>query len=337
MIAPSQDGAGTLEVEGLRASWADGVLDLVLDRPETRNALSIAMRRGIIRAVRAADADPGTRVVVLTGADPAFSGGVDLTESLGGGGAPPSGARTDPAAVVRVSRTPVIAAVNGVCYTGALELALSCSFLIASERATFADTHASVGLLPGWGQSALLPRAVGVRFARQLMLTGEPVDARTALRTGLVNEVVPHERLLPRARARRLRRRGPRGRRGDDAGAARRGRRCGVGARAGPGGPGRPALEDGPSGGGATLQGTDEVSQYRALNLARRARTFAIFHPSSRDQEPDHRRHRPRRAARRRAPALARRCDGADQKGACPCASGCPSPTAGASPTRSTR
>lgn len=200
MSAPSQDGAATLEVEGLRASWADGVLDLVLDRPETRNALSIAMRRGIIRAVRAADADPGTRVVVLTGADPAFSGGVDLTESLGGGGAPPSGARTDPAAVVRVSRTPVIAAVNGVCYTGALELALSCSFLIASERATFADTHASVGLLPGWGQSALLPRAVGVRFARQLMLTGEPVDARTALRTGLVNEVVPHERLLPRAR-----------------------------------------------------------------------------------------------------------------------------------------
>jgi enoyl-CoA hydratase len=176
------------------------VLELVLDRPATRNALSIAMRRGLARAVRAADADPATRVVVLTGADPAFSGGVDLTESLGGGGAPPAGARTDPAAVVRAAGVPVIAAVNGLCYTGALELALSCSFVLASERATFADTHAAVGLLPGWGQTALLPRAVGVRMARQMMLTGEPVDAATALRTGLVTEVLPHEHLLPRAR-----------------------------------------------------------------------------------------------------------------------------------------
>jgi enoyl-CoA hydratase len=198
MTAPSADSGASLAVEGLRAEWADGVLDLVLDRPAARNALTVAMRRGLIRAVRAADADPGTRVVVLTGADPAFSGGVDLTESLGPGA--PAGARTDPAAVVRVARTPVIAAVNGLCYTGALELALSCSFVLASERARFADTHAAVGLIAGWGQSALLPRAVGVRMARQMMLTGEPVDAEVALRAGLVTEVLPHERLLPRAR-----------------------------------------------------------------------------------------------------------------------------------------
>lgn len=200
MTAPSSDGGASLAVDGLRADWTDGVLDLVLDRPARRNALTIAMRRGLIRAVRAADADPGTRVVVLTGADPAFSGGVDLTESLGDGPGSPAGARTDPAAVVRVARTPVIAAVNGLCYTGALELALSCSFVLASERARFADTHAAVGLLAGWGQSALLPRAVGVRMARQMMLTGEPIGAEVALRAGLVTEVLPHEHLLPRAR-----------------------------------------------------------------------------------------------------------------------------------------
>jgi enoyl-CoA hydratase len=184
------------DVEGLGCRWADGVLRLTLDRPEKRNALTIAMRRGLISAIRAADADPGTRLVVLTGADPAFSAGVDLDEALGS----PPGARLDPAEVVRAARTPVLGVINGPCCTGALELALSCAFLIASDRARFADTHAAVGLTAGWGMSALLPRAVGVRLARQMMLTGEPVDAAQALRAGLVNEVVPHERLAERTR-----------------------------------------------------------------------------------------------------------------------------------------
>jgi enoyl-CoA hydratase len=184
------------DVEGLGCRWADGVLRLTLGRPEKRNALTIAMRRGLISAIRAVDADPGTRLVVLTGADPAFSAGVDLDEALGS----PPGARLDPAEVVRAARTPVLGVINGPCCTRALELALSCAFLIASDRARFADTHAAVGLTAGWGMSALLPRAVGVRLARQMMLTGEPVDAAQALRAGLVNEVVPHERLAERTR-----------------------------------------------------------------------------------------------------------------------------------------
>ncbi|MEV7038453.1 enoyl-CoA hydratase-related protein [Amycolatopsis sp. NPDC051061] len=187
-------------VEGLGFRSEDEVLWLTLDRPEARNALTIAMRRGLITAIRAADADPGTRLIVLTGTDPAFSAGVDLKESLGDGGGSPRGARTDPAEVVRAARTPVLGVINGWCYTGALELALSCAFLIASDRARFADTHAAVGLEAGWGMSALLPRAVGVRLARQMMLTGEPIDAEQALRAGLVNEVVPHEGLAERVR-----------------------------------------------------------------------------------------------------------------------------------------
>ncbi|MFI6247378.1 enoyl-CoA hydratase-related protein [Streptomyces sp. NPDC051016] len=182
--------------EGLDCRWTDGVLWLTLDRPRARNAMTIAMRRGLIEAVRAADDDAETRLVVLTGTDPAFSAGIDLKEALGNGTGSPRGARTDPAEVVRAARTPVLGVINGPCYTGALELALSCSFLIASDRARFADTHAAIGLAAGWGMSALLPRAVGTRLARRMMLTGEPIDARRALAAGLVTEVVPHDCLL---------------------------------------------------------------------------------------------------------------------------------------------
>jgi enoyl-CoA hydratase len=171
---------------------------LTLDRPAARNALNEPMRRGLRRALRAADADPEVTAVVLTGRDPAFCAGLDLHESLTG--TPASREYPDPAAVLRAVRVPVICAVNGACYTGALEMALSCSFLLASDRASFADTHATIGLIAGWGMSALLPRAVGVRRARQMMLTGEPIGAPEALRCGLVNEVLPHEQLLPRVR-----------------------------------------------------------------------------------------------------------------------------------------
>jgi enoyl-CoA hydratase len=184
-------------VDGLVPAWKDGVLWLTLDRPTTRNAMTVAMRQGLITAMREADSNPETRLVVITGTDPAFSSGVDLKEWLGVGG----GTKVDPAAMIRAARTPVLGVINGLCYTGGLEVALSCSFLIASDRARFADTHAKVGLLPGWGMTALLPRAVGARLATQMMATGEPIGAEQALNAGLVNEVVPHDQLLERARA----------------------------------------------------------------------------------------------------------------------------------------
>ena len=96
-------------------------------------------------------------------------------------------------------RTPIIGAINGATFTGGLEMALGCDFLIASERAVFADTHARVGILPGGGMTARLPQLVGSAMARRLSMTGEVVDAARAERIGLVTEVVPHERLLDRA------------------------------------------------------------------------------------------------------------------------------------------
>jgi enoyl-CoA hydratase len=91
---------------------------------------------------------------------------------------------------------PVIGAVNGVAVTGGFELALHCSWLVASDRARFADTHARVGIQPGWGLTVLLAEAVGARRAREMSATGNFLDAETALRWGLVNHVVPHDQLL---------------------------------------------------------------------------------------------------------------------------------------------
>jgi enoyl-CoA hydratase len=96
---------------------------------------------------------------------------------------------------------PVIGAINGAAVTGGLELALYCDILIASEQARFADTHARVGILPTWGLSVRLPQKVGVGLARRMSLTGDYLSPADALRAGLVTEVVPHEQLLPAARA----------------------------------------------------------------------------------------------------------------------------------------
>jgi enoyl-CoA hydratase/carnithine racemase len=96
---------------------------------------------------------------------------------------------------------PVIGAINGATFTGGLEMALGCDFLIASERAVFADTHARVGMVPGGGMTARLPGAVGLRRARLMSMTGDSIDAYQAERFGLVAEVVPHDRLLERTLA----------------------------------------------------------------------------------------------------------------------------------------
>jgi enoyl-CoA hydratase/carnithine racemase len=96
-------------------------------------------------------------------------------------------------------RTPIIGAINGATFTGGLEIALGCDFLVASQRAVFADTHARVGILPGGGMTARLPQVVGLSMARRLSMTGEVVDAARAERIGLVTEVVEHAQLLSRA------------------------------------------------------------------------------------------------------------------------------------------
>jgi enoyl-CoA hydratase/carnithine racemase len=173
---------------------------ITLNRPQARNALSRDLIRACYAALTAADADESVRAVVLTGADPAFCAGVDLKEAARDGLSyfEEFGSQSCIAAVAAM-RTPVVGAVNGAPFTGGLEMALGCDFLIASERAVFADTHARVGILPGGGMTARLPQLVGAAVGRRLSMTGEVVDAARAERIGLVTEVVPHGRLLERA------------------------------------------------------------------------------------------------------------------------------------------
>ena len=190
---------------------ADRVATITLNRPEARNALSSEVLRPPARAAPAGPTPTDdVDVVILTGADPAFCAGLDLKE-LGSpaatcaapgsrrGPARPRHRRRAAGAVPAIAK-PVIGAINGVAVTGGFELALACDFLIASERARFADTHARVGIMPGWGLTVLLPQAVGVRRARELSLTGNFLDAETALAWGLVNHVVAHDDLLPTCR-----------------------------------------------------------------------------------------------------------------------------------------
>jgi enoyl-CoA hydratase len=177
----------------------DGVRVLTLNRPEARNALSTELVVALHAALTAVEAQEEVRVLVLTGADPAFCAGIDLKEAARDGEEYFRRAGTaDCIAQVGRMPKPVIGAVNGATFTGGLELALGCDFLIASERAIFADTHARVGILPRGGMTARLPLLVGGAWARRMSMTGQVIDAATAERIGLVTEVVPHDQLMPR-------------------------------------------------------------------------------------------------------------------------------------------
>lgn len=187
----------------------DRIATVTLNRPEARNALSRALTYALWDAILAAGENPEVDAVVLTGADPAFCAGVDLKEAGGGASStselrgPGSGPERYPNGLYRfipVIDKPVIGAINGVAVTGGLELALQCTFLVASERARFADTHARVGVMPGGGITVQLARIVGLPRAIEMSLTGNFVTAEEALRLGLVNHVVPHADLLTVAR-----------------------------------------------------------------------------------------------------------------------------------------
>ncbi len=177
----------------------DAVAVVTLHRPDRRNALNAALHDALVDTVTTLDEDVSIRAIVLTGTDPAFCAGLDLTALAAGERIGtfhpeqrgPFGRRT----------TPLIGAINGPAVTGGLEVALACDLLVASDHASFADTHGRVGLLPGWGLSVLLPRVVGPGRARYMSLTGNYVNAATAAQWGLVNEVVPHDELMDRALA----------------------------------------------------------------------------------------------------------------------------------------
>ncbi|GHE40592.1 enoyl-CoA hydratase [Streptosporangium violaceochromogenes] len=175
----------------LRTDTGDGVTVLTLNRPEVRNALSLRLRNRLREEFDRLAGDRRVRAVVVTGAGTAFCAGLDLNEITTDGGV----LRADVDEPHRVPLVPdlgvpVIAAVNGPAITGGWELALGCSFIVASTTARFRDTHAQIGLLPGAGMSVGLSRRAGAAAGFAISLTGREVGAAEALRLGLVEYVV---------------------------------------------------------------------------------------------------------------------------------------------------
>jgi enoyl-CoA hydratase len=174
---------------------------VTLNRPDALNAMSRALSSQLAEAFATMPAE--TRVAILTGNGRAFCAGMDLKELSSGEGRLQQADEEQGAGHRRFGMAafdgPVIAAVNGFAITGGLELALCCDIRIAARGAKFADTHARVGVIPGGRMSAVLSRLIGLGRAKEMSLGGNPIDAETAERWGLVNRVVEPEDLMPAA------------------------------------------------------------------------------------------------------------------------------------------
>jgi enoyl-CoA hydratase len=177
---------------------ADRVATVTLNRPESRNALNAELIEAIRSRLTECEASDDVDAMILTGRDPAFCAGLDLAYLAARvEHEVATGTMALPDVPVPPHTKPVIGAINGPAVTGGLEVALACDFMVASERARFADTHARVGVVPGWRMTVALPEAIGYRRAKEMSATGNFVDAATALDWGLVNHVVGHDELLP--------------------------------------------------------------------------------------------------------------------------------------------
>ena len=177
---------------------------ITINRPEKRNALDRQVRSEFLDAIAAARANDAVRAIVVTGAgDKAFVAGADISEFEERTTVEQWRVMKSPTIFDAIERcpTPVIAAVNGYCLGGGMELALSCDIRIASASARFGQPEVNLGIIPGGGGTQRLPRIVGLGAALKMILTGEMIGADEALRLGLVNEVLDPSALLDRALA----------------------------------------------------------------------------------------------------------------------------------------
>ena len=179
-----------------------GVAVLTLNRPEVLNALSPKLFEELRAHVdRLAGETESVGCVVLRGAGRSFSAGNDLNAISKGERAPSQHFQAETLDALEALPQPVIASVQGHCYTGALELVLACDLLIVSESAKLADTHGKWGMTPTWGMSQRLPRRIGELRAKQVMFSGRAVTGREAVALGLANECVPDAELEARTLA----------------------------------------------------------------------------------------------------------------------------------------
>lgn len=168
----------------------DGLCWLTLNRPDKLNALTVGVFRELRAHIIDLKRDESIGCVILRGAGKCFSAGHDLGDIAEGEKVPSPGWHSETLRMLEKLPKPVIAAVHGHCYTGALEVALAADFILAAESAKFADTHAKWALTPIWGMSQRLPRRVGIATAKRLMFTAETVRADVALEMGLCEAVL---------------------------------------------------------------------------------------------------------------------------------------------------
>jgi len=178
----------------------NGLAILTLNRPQALNALSPTLfveLRAHVDAI--AQQTESIGCVILCGKGRSFSAGNDLKAIQSGEVAPSRHFQAETLDAIEHLPQPVIAAVQGHCYTGSLELALACDLMIAGESAKFADTHGKWGMSPTWGMSQRLPRRVGLLAAKEMMFSGRVVGGQEAARMGLANRCVPDDQLMDAA------------------------------------------------------------------------------------------------------------------------------------------
>ncbi len=186
-------------------SFEDGVATLTLNRPDSLNAASDALMKSLEQRLRTVAELSGLRVVILTGAGRAFCAGGDLIEfeaALNAGGTVLIDTlryNQDVIQMIEDIPVPVIGAVNGIAVAGGLELLLCCDIVVAAEGAKLGDGHARYGIVPAGGATVRLVERIGPARAAQLFHTAALIEAKTAAEWGLINEVVPDEKVLPRA------------------------------------------------------------------------------------------------------------------------------------------
>jgi enoyl-CoA hydratase/carnithine racemase len=195
-----------MEYEDLLYDKNGAIATITLNRPEALNAISLPMLSSLSKALRDADADESVRVIVMTGAGRGFCAGLDLKVMFGAGtSGAPLGLRFDlpnsPPMVLRTTDKPVICSLNGPAAGYGFDLALGCDMRIASDKARMGAIFTRRGILPESGGAWMLPRLLGWAKATELVFRGRMLEAQEALTLGLVNTVVPHERLADETRA----------------------------------------------------------------------------------------------------------------------------------------
>lgn len=188
------------EYRNIKLDITDRIAILTFNRPDALNALNTPTVTEALDAVQTVARNPSLRVLVITGAGKAFIAGADIKEMYE---KTPEGARIYSELGHQLMRTvqemeqPTVAAINGYCLGGGLEVALSCDIRIAAEQATFGLPETILGIIPGWGATQRAARLIGTAFAKELIFTGKHITAQRAYEIGLINRIVPLEALMP--------------------------------------------------------------------------------------------------------------------------------------------